>query len=65
MAPHDSGDAPIYDSLVGEHGDVLAAARAAAEEARRTTGPAPYPPQGGTLPTGHQPPTAWPGTYPS
>jgi tRNA(Arg) A34 adenosine deaminase TadA len=37
MSSQDSGDAPIYDSLVGEQGDVLAEARQAAEEAQRTT----------------------------
>jgi hypothetical protein len=37
MAPNGSGDeAPIYDSLIDEHGDVPAEARQAAEEAQRT-----------------------------
>lgn len=37
MTSNDGGDAPIYESLVGEQGDVLAQARQAAEEAQRTT----------------------------
>ncbi|AXK33834.1 hypothetical protein DVA86_15375 [Streptomyces armeniacus] len=35
MASNESGDAPIYDNLIGEQGDVLAEARQAAEEAQR------------------------------
>lgn len=37
MPSHSDGDAPIYESLIGEQGDVPAEARQAAEEAQRTT----------------------------
>ncbi|MGH3311872.1 MAG: hypothetical protein ACRDP3_15010 [Streptomyces sp.] len=42
MTPNGSDAAPIYDSLVDEHGDVLAQARQAAEEVQRTISQAPY-----------------------
>lgn len=71
MAPNSSDAAPIYDSLVDEHGDVLAEARRAAEEAQRTTnrtlyvkGPAPeqhtQPAAPATVRTGPSQPPAQP-----
>ena len=56
MAPNSSDAAPIYDSLVDEHGDVLAEARRAAEEAQRTTSRTLY--IKGPAPEQHSQPTA-------
>ncbi|MGW5738423.1 MULTISPECIES: hypothetical protein [Streptomyces] len=35
MPAHDAAEAPIYETLVQEHGDVLATARKAAEETQQ------------------------------
>lgn len=35
MPAHDAAEAPIYENLVQEHGDVLATARKAAEETQQ------------------------------